>query len=328
MDVQRRNYSSVLCAALCAVAINTTQAETKEATCFYVSSYHQGHEWTDEIGQSLNETLNGRCELIQIHLGALEHQSIQESTLAGRAAFETMKDIEPDVVITSDDSAAKYFLEPYSSLSSTPFVFTGINWTIEEYKLSRDNVTGIIEVAPIKLMLLEGIRIIGANRSSGNRIAYLGANSLSERKDYQGVMQAASKLGMTTDAILVDDFATWRYGFELAQQYDIVILGSIDGIRKWNTREAIKIAQRQSRKLSMTSNRAMMPYSLIGFTKVAKEHGEWAAATAISIMDGVQVSEIPIVSNSRWDKWINETLNLTIQLGINESMLRDAKIYQ
>lgn len=56
-----------------------------------------------------------------------------------------------------------------------------------------------------------------------------------------------------------------------------------------------------TRKLSNTYNEWMMPYSVIGYTKIEEEHGEWAAASALAILGGLKASDIPLVTNRRWD---------------------------
>lgn len=328
MAVPELKIAKVVTTTICLLWTNLVVAAHHQPVCFYVNSYHKGYTWSDGIERGLRSTLENKCEIIQVDMDTLNNQSDQEGALAGRAAYEMMKTVKPDVVITSDDSAAKYFMMPFVKESSTPVVFSGINWTIDEYDLPASNVTGIIEIAPVQPMLYEGLQIVGTHRNAGNKIAYLGANTLSERKNYGRINAEAMKLGLVADAILVDNFNTWQFGFELAQKYDLIILGSHAGIDKWDRRAAMDTAEYLTRKLTMTNHEWMMPYTVLGYTKVPEEHGEWAAASALAIISGIKVSEIPIVTNSRWDTWVNRDLLASAQIELKESMLRNAKIFK
>jgi ABC-type uncharacterized transport system substrate-binding protein len=306
----------------------SASADPANPICFYVNSYHKGDTWSDEIEHSLRNSIANKCTLVQHDMDSLQHETRQDAELAGRAAFEMMKIVEPDVVITSDDTAAKYFVMPYVKNSAVPVVFSGINWTVEEYGFPADNVTGIIEVAPIKPMLLQALKLIGKHRSAGNRIVYLGADSPNDIKNFNVFREAALRMGLVADAILVSNFDTWQYGFEVSQDYDLIILGDNTGIDGWNNRQAVRTAISHSRKLSLTNNYWMMPYTAIGYTKIAAEQGEWAAATALAIIDGMKASEIPLVTNTRWDIWVNDALRTAMQIEVSQELKQNAKIYQ
>jgi ABC-type uncharacterized transport system substrate-binding protein len=72
----------------------------------------------------------------------------------------------------------------------------------------------------------------------------------------------------------------------------------------------------------------MMPYAAIGYTKIAEEHGEWAAASAIAILNGVRTMYIPLVTNRRWDTWTNDALLQKLGIDLKQSSLIGAKKFQ
>ncbi len=76
------------------------------------------------------------------------YPEIDATKKAALAAFELARDLQPDIIITSDDNAAKYLIVPYLVDTATPVVFTGINGTVREYGFPAKNVTGMVEVAP------------------------------------------------------------------------------------------------------------------------------------------------------------------------------------
>jgi ABC-type uncharacterized transport system substrate-binding protein len=52
----------------------------------------------------------------------------------------------------------------------------------------------------------------------------------------------------------------------------------------------------------------MMVYAVFGLTKIAKEQGEWAARTALQILDGQSPAQIPVTRNTQTAAWINPLL--------------------
>ena len=70
-----------------------------------------------------------------------------------------------------------------------------------------------------------------------------------------------------------------------------------------------------------------MPYSAIGYTKIPEEHGEWAAAAAVAILGGVKAVDIPLVTNRRWDTWVNNRMLNIPNVSVSDSILKSAKKY-
>jgi len=52
----------------------------------------------------------------------------------------------------------------------------------------------------------------------------------------------------------------------------------------------------------------MMDYCVFGLTKDAREQGEWAAQTALEILDGKPPSDIPYTENRRFNTYLNRKL--------------------
>ena len=69
-------------------------------------------------------------------------------------------------------------------------------------------------------------------------------------------------------------------------------MGSNAGINDWDPEAARGAVNRFSRRLSVTNHGWMMPYTMIGVTKVPEEQGEWAGKTALRILGGMSPSEI------------------------------------
>lgn len=70
---------------------------------------------------------------------------------------------------------------------------------------------------------------------------------------------------------------------------------------------------------------AMRDITMLGLTKVPEEHGQWAAQTALLILNGVPPSRVPIVPNRKWDIWVNPTLLATVQIQLPKALMQKAK---
>ena len=291
-------------AVLAAAVVLLASAPVHASKCLFVSSYHKGYAWSDGVERGLRSILEGKCELRQFDMDTKRNKSTEYKIQSALKAKEIIETWKPDVVITADDNAAKYLIQAHYRDSSVPFVFNGVNWTADEYGFPYSNVTGIVEVAPIRDMLETASRIA----APGRRAFYLGADTLTEQKNLRRVEAAAGAIGIQLDSRLAPSTDEWIEAYRMAQGYDFVVLGSNSGINDWDKDRVLEAVAGYSRRLTVTSHGWMMPYAMFGMTKVPEEHGEWSGKVALAILDGAKPGDIPIVSNRKWDLWSNEPL--------------------
>lgn len=322
MKVQRLIAQSGFLAVTLLVAASlpaTVQAAAKK--CLFISSYHKGYAHADQIEAGVRATLKDQCELRQYDMDTKRRKSktdIKNSALAAKAIIESWK---PDVVITADDNAVKHLIEPFYKDKKTPFVFSGLNWTAAEYGLPYSNATGMIEVAPVGVMLDRAASIVPQFR----RAFYLGADALSEQKNLKRFQTAAKKKGFVLDHALVGSTKEWIETYARAQEYDLVIIGNRHGIKDWNHDRAVAGIMKSTRRLSVTNHGWMMPYTILGMTKVSREQGEWAGKIAIRILNGYSISKIPVVPNRQRDVWINSQILSVSGVKLPQGVLRKGK---
>lgn len=276
------------------------------AKCLYVSSYHQGYEWNDGIEKGLVKVLDGKCILDKFYMDTKRNTSKEFAEKMALAAKRHIDSSKPDVVIAADDNASKYLVMPYFKDAKLPFVFCGINWTVEAYGYPYRNVTGMIEVAPIRPLLKE-IHNIVKKASKG---LYLSSEVFTEHKDYERYRRYYEEEGVSLKAVFVETLDEWKEQYQLAQSagFDFLVLGNNAGINDWDVKEAARFALKHAKVFSVTNYDWMMPYTMFAMTKLPEEQGEWAARVSLSILDGVPLENIPIVINRRWNIFINPTL--------------------
>jgi ABC-type uncharacterized transport system substrate-binding protein len=291
------------------------------AKCLFISSYHRGYTWSDGVERGIRDTIGNRCELRQWDMDTKRNQDqgyIEQKALEAKALIESWK---PDVVITADDVAAKYIIKPFYKDHTIPFVFCGINWTVQEYDFPYRNVTGMIEIAPIDPLFDKAETYVKAPHHA----FYIGANTLTEHKNLKRFQQAAKRRGLKLDYGLVSTTEDWLAVYETAQTADFVILGSNSGINDWDRERILHRLERIASRMTLTNHEWMMPYTMLGLTKVPEEHGEWAAQTALLILSGVPPSSVPIVPNRKWDIWVNPKLLAAVNIQLPKAIMQKAK---
>lgn len=270
----------------------------------YISSYHKGYEWSDGIELSLRKVLEGHCHIIQFDMDTKRNGEEAFIQQKAREAKELIESNRPDVVITSDDNAAKFVIQKYFKDSALPFVFCGVNWTGQEYGFPYKNVTGIIEVTPVA-----DIFDLAVNVSKGKRGVFLGDNTLTDYKDFTYFAKYAEKNKIELEKALVNTIEEWKKEYLKAQKTkDFIILGHNSAIQGWNDDMVRNFQADKSKKLVLTTYRWMVPFSMIGLVIQPEEQGRWAGEAALGILQGFPIRKMAITANRLWSSWMNPAL--------------------
>ncbi|MGB5454862.1 MAG: ABC transporter substrate binding protein [Gammaproteobacteria bacterium] len=289
--------------------------------CLYISSYHPGYAWSDGVERGLRSVLDGKCEIRQFNMDTKRNKQDEYITNKGIEAKQLIENWNPDIVITADDMAAKYVVQAHFKDHQIPFIFCGVNWSADEYGFPYSNVTGMIEVAPI-YPLLEKVQALLPN---AKKAIYIGADTLTEKKNLARFDTALKKKEIHLDSFLVSTVNEWLSAYSNAQEYDFIIIGSKSGINAWDQEKVVSAISKLSQKLSVTNHGWMMPYTMLGFTKMPEEQGEWAAQAALNVLDGIEISQIAIVPNRKWDIWTNLTLLKSSNVNLPEGLILKSK---
>ncbi|ATX78770.1 ABC-type uncharacterized transport system, substrate-binding protein [Mariprofundus aestuarium] len=275
------------------------------AKCLYISSYHQGYEWNDGIEHGIEAVLKGKCELDKFYLDTKRNTGETFGETMALQAKAYIDESKPDILIAADDNASRYLIQPYFKNAEIPVVFCGINSTVEPYGYPYSNATGMIEISPVR-PLLKYVKSSVANLRHG---IYLAADVLSQHKEYELNRSVYESNGVRLTSIFVKNMDDWMEAYSKAQgEADFLIVGNNGGIEDWDDEKATSHVLKEGRLISVTNYDWMNRYALLAATKLAEEQGEWAASVAIAVLEGVKISDIPIVVNRRWKLFINTTL--------------------
>jgi ABC-type uncharacterized transport system substrate-binding protein len=314
-------FTALLLTGVCSQCTNDPSDQKK---VFYINSYHQGYGASDEIMQGLKDQLTGQNVVIEtFFLDSKRNSSDDSIRRKVDQVLERIQAFNPRVIIASDDDAVKYAIVPYFKNTDMPVVFCGVNWTAEPYGLPADNVTGMVEILPVKATL-DTLRHYYPKM---RKMLVLTENTSTELKNAEALRLTYQKAGLVVDFALVNDFAAWKNEFIRGNtEFDLIYLSTNGAIAGWDVAEARKFVSDNIRKPVFSTDDFMMTYAVFGLTKISREQGEWAARTALEIMDGRDPAHIPLAQNRLTQAWINADLAEKIDFEPSDSLLKISKI--
>lgn len=275
----------------------------KKNKVLYLNSYHEGYPSSDEITKAIVEFFSEKEIDLEIFYMDTKQNATAENIKTKKEEFlKIAKKISPDIIIASDDNAVKHIIAPCFNDTTIPVVFCGVNWSADQYNLSKNNISGMLEVLPLH----QSLDIIRQSYPDSKKLTILSENSTSEQNNKSLLDTLFSKMGFDVEYQLVNTFDEWQLAFIEANDSAYVIYLPTNGaIKNWNKEKAEKIVAENIKIPVFTCDDFMMPYSVFGLTKIAAEQGEWAAHTAYEILEGKNIGDISITKNTKSKYWIN-----------------------
>lgn len=304
------------------LAADVHAQELQGKKVLYVNSYHAGYAWSDGIQKAVESVLKPTgAEVKIVGLDTYRQKAPEHLGKVSAEAKATIESWKPDVVIVSDDPAIKGIYAPFFKDKDVPFVFCGVNWDASAYGVPAKNITGMLEVCPVKELLAEMNKL-----KAGKTVGYLSADSLTPVKDLENVSKI---LGMKLESVTAKDFAAWKQGFlDLQSKVDLLLIGANAGISDWNEPEAQKFVEQNAKVVSGAWHDFLNGLALVSYNKLASEQGEWAAQTAIKIAKGAAAGSIPVTSNQRGELVINARIAKKTGVAPSFEMLQTAKVME
>lgn len=315
-----------LAGATLAVALalhaNPASGQTGKKVLF-INSYHEGYAWSDGEENGARAVLAGSGVELRFHrMDTKRHQDERFRAKAGQRARAAIEAWKPDVVIVADDPAVQHVLAAHYRGAKLPFVFCGVNWDAKKYGLPYSNATGVVEVAPVK-ELVAHLRA----HAKGARLGYLSVDTETERieaPEYARVIGAPF-----TIAVLARSYAEWRAGFlRMQREVDMVLFGNITGLPDFDEADARALVLSSTRVPTGCAYDFMMPYAMLGFTKIQEEQGMLAATLALRLLQGESPASIPVAQNMQSKILMNPRVAAAANISFRPELLRAANALQ
>ena len=302
---------------------SSTQPEYAGRKILWVDSYHQGYTWTDDMESGMHEVLDGTgVEFKIIHMDTKRNSDDAFAKTAALQAKAEIETFQPDVVIASEDNVQKALIVPYYKGTDLPIVFNGVNWDATAYGYPTSNITGMLEVE-----LQDQLTGILKQYAKGERVGYVTIDTETERKGVDIINNTFFNGEMKVYwATTQDEFRT---AFLTAQQeVDIVFLGNNAGTDTWDDAVMKQFFLDNTTVPTGAVRDWMAPFVMVTLAKSGKEQGVWAAETALSILGGTPVSEIPVTQNKKGELIVNLVLADKLGIVFSPSILKNATILE
>jgi ABC-type uncharacterized transport system substrate-binding protein len=273
---------------------------------FYINSYHPGCASSDAVMEGIYEVVGASTARLDVFF--MDTKRFPESdAIAAKVqeVMEVIKRLQPEVIIVSDDSAVKYVVSEHFKQGPIPCVFCGVDWTCEPYGLPTDNVTGMLEVWPVR----ETVEALRPYYPNMKRVMVLSGNTVSGQKNEAMLATIFAEVGLNATCASVDTYDEWRMHFLKANaESDVIFLAAGGAIKDWDSEDAQAFVRKHTQAPVLTCDDSLMKYAVFGVTKVAQEQGQWAAHTALRIVRGKSPAQIPVAQNQQTIAYVNETL--------------------
>jgi len=298
-----------------------------------VNSYHFDFPWTRDITTSVASVFkisldaqgqisgknNSLVELAILYMDTKRNTETDFARQAAEHAKAFIDQWQPEVLIISDDNAARFLVAPFYNNGRPPVVFCGINWSAAEYNFVPDYVTGIIEVQRID-QLISRLR----EYARGGQIAYLKGDDSSARKEAHFFEE---QFGLDLDKRFVTTFAQWQQEYlQLQQEADILLLGNVAALTGWDRTKARQLIAEQTVIPSGNWDTWMAPFTLITQATHPGEHGEWAARKTLAILNGTSPVDIPVAQNKKSEIYLNMTIARKLGIIFPMDLVNQAKL--
>ena len=293
--------------------------DLKGKKALYINSYNEGYSWSDGEQKAILSVLGAAgVEVKTVFMDTNRQKTPEHLAEASAECKKTIDQWQPDVVIVSDDSPMKGVWPAYKD-GKIPFVFCGVNWDATAYGVPAKNITGMLEVCPVKDLLTEMNKI-----KPGKTVGFLAADNSTPRIDGENLVKI---LGGDVQVILAKDFAAWKQGFlDLQSKVDLLVIGGNGGIKDWNEAEACKFAEENTKVVTGSWHDFVNGVALISFNKIPEEQGDWAANAAIKILKGTEAGSIPVAKNAKGELVVNTRIAAKSRFVPSFEVLHNAKL--
>ncbi len=310
----------------CSITLSCTLSKKEKKKIVYINSYHQGHPSSDEIMQGFMDNMSKDAfDIYAWYMDTKRNPSEDYINEMAKQLLDSIQRVDPEILVVSDDNAVKYIVEPNIESLDMPVLFCGVNWTDNEYNLPKEKVTGILEILPVT----EALQTIKTYYPAMEKVLVLSENTTTSRKEEQILDTLFQRVGFVSTYELVDDFEQWKSDFlEANKAFDLIYIPTHAAVKDWDHEEAVTFINQHVEIPIITCEDFMMPYAVLGYTKVAKEHGEWAAATAKKIFAGASIEDFPVTRNHESVVWLNSRLAEKIDFNPDAAFLEKAKLIE
>ena len=283
-------------------------------------SYHQGYHWTDRIMSGMNSVFNKK-DNVELFISYMDTKRRSDP-----AYFKQLRDLYAtkyefvsfDAIVSSDDHALDFLLQYRDELfPNTPVVFSGINIFSQERLKGKSEFTGIYESYDVSGTIDLMLRL----HPKTTNITTISDDTLSGHNFKQLVSDSESSYSHTVNFDYLDNLSPKNVQESLSKlPENSLVLWAI----YLRTPAGTTLSSEESVKLISESSRfpTYCVWDVVGQGVVGGKitspnyQGKAAAETALRILEGERIEDIPVVGSplvNIFDYNVMKKFNLTAE---------------
>jgi len=291
--------------AFCPLIAPDLYAETTaKKRVLVLNSYHKGLSWTDRVVEGIESVLKTSSMDIEIYYEYMDSKRLYDKEQRNKL-YELFKykfrQNSFDVVIASDNDALSFIVEHHKELFAfTPVVFCGINNFQDSMLKGLDLFTGVVEEIDIKSTLEVALKL----HSDIKKVVFINDRTTTGIAVKNEVLQIAPVFENRIEFEFFDDFDISELKEKIWKlpRDSIVLLSVVNRDRSGNFfahEESLALIYNESSVPIYSFWDTYMGRGIVGGRLTSGYHqGRTAAEIALSILEGKNVKEIPVVRDS------------------------------
>ncbi|PRY90690.1 ABC transporter substrate-binding protein [Mongoliibacter ruber] len=289
------------------LCFNHDQKEEDKLNIIYVNSYHPGYEPSDNILNGFKDKINQVEHSLEIiYMDTKKHTSSHFADSIGNAIVNKVVDKSPDFLVISDDPAMKYVAMPVLGKSNIKILFSGVNWSLDEYDIDGKQVSGVLEFLPVD-SFVDFVK--SSQYQYLEKVSVLTEDSLSELKSAKFIKEILENAGFEVDYYFTDNYADWSTEFRrLNEKQTLICLPTNGAIKDWDQKDALKLVSTSTKVPTFSFDSFMMDFVTMGFIKNEEEMGRKKGEMLIEVHEGKDIREIPVSRNYEYELKSNSHL--------------------
>jgi diguanylate cyclase (GGDEF)-like protein/PAS domain S-box-containing protein len=289
----------------------------------FISSYHYGLEWTDDIVNGFRETLSseysGEVKVHNVYMDWKEYPTEKTKTILYEEIAYKYKDVSLKAVVVSDDAAFAFALNNRGTLfEGVPIVFCGVSE--KSYQLlaeNADNLTGVIEEVDIE----QTVRL--AKQLNPEMKVFYVVYDQTESGESMGTTAVAAIENMYpeihVEAITDDTIEGVIRRVENVAATDSILLTAYYRDRTGRTieyEEMARLISERSKAPVFSLYDFAMGSGVVGGTMLSGTlQGKHAAELTAKILNGTQAQDLPLIRTDLYEACLD--YNALVRFGIN-----------
>ena len=274
---------------------------TTKINLLYLNSYEYGYQWSDTILDGIKSVVDQSGLNIALHIEYMDtklHYDQNVKMHLYHIYAHKYRNVAFDVIIVSDNNAFDFYRQFHTNLfPGVPTIFCGVNDFSPQSIHDMDNVTGVVESFDIK----ENLELALKFHPERKRIVVVEDNSTTAKAIKSQIQQAFNEMAVTPTheylkAVTMDKLTAATKAMAEDSIFYIIPFYMDDHKGRYTAKEVVNAIWQATGAPLYSNWKFMVGSGVVGGKMIdGFEHGASAAGMAISVLEGKNPKDIPIV---------------------------------